>query len=77
MPAVWSHFAKTATSFGNCFSVRISLSSPATQYSQWSTDAAVLDVAGVSDRLPAATPAAKPIGPATSNPATPTAAVAA
>ena len=39
--------------------------------------AAVLDVAGVSDRLPAATPAARPIGPATSNPATPTAAVAA
>ena len=37
----------------------------------------VLDVAGVSDRLPAATPAARPIGPATSNPATPTAAVAA
>ena len=39
--------------------------------------ARVLDVAGVSDRLPAATPAARPIGPATSNPATPTAAVAA
>ena len=39
--------------------------------------AVVLDVAGVSDRLPAATPAARPIGPATSNPATPTAAVAA
>ena len=33
--------------------------------------AAVLDVAGVSDRLPAATPAARPIGPATSKPATP------
>ena len=39
--------------------------------------AVVLDVAGVSDRLPAATPAARPIGPATSKPATPTAAVAA
>ena len=36
-----------------------------------------IDLAGVSDSPPAATPAARPIGPATSNPATPTAAVAA